>query len=84
MPNSRHRHKGHHHAHPQTVHPHTVKAKPKRSAATLMAIFIGVFGLAAGAFFSRYNVMWIVVGAAIGAVTGYLIGSGIDRTFAKK
>ena len=49
-----------------------------------MAIFIGVFGLAAGAFFSSYSITWIVIGAAAGAIAGYFIGSGIDRTFAKK
>lgn len=49
-----------------------------------MAIFVGVFGLAAGAFFSGYSITWIIVGAIVGALTGYFIGSGIDRTFAKK
>ncbi|HRI19752.1 MAG TPA: hypothetical protein PLA68_02305 [Panacibacter sp.] len=83
MPNSRQRHK-HHHQHPRQ-HQHTTTTKPKkRSAATLMAIFIGVFGAAIGALFSHSSILWIVTGLFIGATTGYLVGRGIDNTVARK
>ena len=84
MPNSRHRHKGHHHHAQPQAHQQVSKPKPKRSAAILMAIFVGVFGLAIGAYFSSFSMPWIVLGTIIGAITGYLLGGGIDKTFSKK
>lgn len=81
MPNSRHRHK--HHG-PQQ-HTHSTTPKPqKRNAATLMAIFVGVFGAAISALFSHSDFMWIAIGTLAGAVAGYFVGKGIDNTVAKK
>lgn len=82
MPNSRQRHK---HPHQPQQHQHAATAKTKkRSAAILMAIFIGVFGAAIGALFGHMEIRWIATGIFIGAAAGYLVGRGIDNTVAKK
>ena len=49
-----------------------------------MAIFVGVFGAAISALFSHSDFMWLAIGAIAGAVTGYLVGRGLDNTVAKK
>ncbi len=81
MPNSRQRRK--HHQQPQQ-HQHSPSAKSKkRNAATLMAIFIGVFGAAIGALFGHMEILWVATGIFIGATAGYLVGRGIDNSVSK-
>lgn len=83
MPQSSQRHKHHAHSapHPQ---PPAAGTRSKRSAALLMALFIGLVGLAIGAFASGMNSLWMTGSAALGVVAGALIGHGIDKTIQKK
>ena len=72
------------HKHQAHQHHGAVKPKPKRNAALLMAIFIGLVGLVLAAFASGLNVVWMTGSAAIGAIAGALIGHGIDKSIEKK
>lgn len=83
MPQSSHRHKHHAHSAPHPKPP-AAGTKSKRSAALLMAIFIGVVGLAIGALASGMNFLWMAGSTALGIVGGALIGRGIDRSIDKK
>jgi uncharacterized membrane protein len=83
MPQSAHRHKTHHKHQVHQSHPQEVPRKTRRSAALLMAIFIGILGMAIAAFAAGLN-LWMVAGAAAGALAGYLIGHDIDKTAARK
>ncbi len=75
------------HKHPDHTHPQhleTAKHKPRRSAATVMAIFVGVLALVLTAFASNMNYWWIIVGTLSGAIAGTLIGHGIDKSIERK
>lgn len=74
MPESRNRHKHHHH-----VQSHKTPAKPKRSAALVLAIVAAIFGLAVAFFTQGADVVWMIVGAAAGAIIGYLVGHNMDK-----
>jgi len=78
MAESRHRHKhAHHHAtHANPTH-HQQKTSA-RKAGLILAVFIGLLGLAV-AFFAVGTTNAVVIGGLIGAVLGYLIGSSLDR-----
>ena len=85
MPQSTHRHKHKHPSHATLPHHEpAAKARPKSSAAILMAIFIGTVGLAIGWLATGMNYGWMVASTAIGVVSGLLIGRGIDRSIEKK
>ena len=85
MPQSSHRHKHKHTVHSNPPrHDITVKHRRKRSAALLMAIFIGFLGLAIGSLASGMNYLWMIASSAIGSVAGALIGHGIDRSLERK
>jgi DMSO reductase anchor subunit len=81
MPNSRQRHK---HPNHQSQHHVVTKQGAKRSAAFILAVIVGLFGLVIGAFASQSDTMWMLISAAIGIFAGLMIGRGIDRTTAKK
>ncbi len=80
MPESRNRHKRHHspHHHVQTHHTHV---KSKRSAATVLAILAAILGLVVAYFTQGADLLWMLIGAAFGAVIGYLIGRNMDKAF---
>ncbi|HZG26266.1 MAG TPA: hypothetical protein VEZ17_16875 [Chitinophagaceae bacterium] len=83
MAQSRQRHK--HHGHPQPPqHLHTQAHKPKRKAAVMMALFIGLVGIIIGALASGMDVIWTLASGALGVAGGALIGHGIDRSIEKK
>jgi hypothetical protein len=78
MARSHHRHKKHH---PQP--PRAASSRPKRKAAPVFAIFLGVFGLGIG-YFAAGTIVALVIGALIGIAIGYLIGHNLDRMAIKK
>ena len=78
MARSHHRHKKHH---PQQ--PRVGSSKPKRKAAPVFAIFLGVFGLGIG-YFAAGTIPALIIGAIIGSVIGYLIGYNLDKMAFRK
>ena len=79
MPESRNRQKhDHHHS---TAH--HGPAKRKRSAASVLAILAAILGLAVAFFSQGADALWMIIGAALGAVIGYLIGSNMDKAIEK-
>ena len=73
MARSHHRHKRHH---PQQQH--ALSSKPKRKAAPVFIIFLGVFGLGLG-YFAGGTISALIIGAIIGGIIGYLIGHNLDK-----
>lgn len=80
MPESRNRHKHHHPGHPASPH---ADAKPKRSAAFFLAILAAVLGVAVTFFTRGADALWMITGAASGAIIGYLIGHNMDKAIKK-
>jgi len=73
MARSHHRYKKRH----QQQH-HAVASKPKRKAALVFIIFLGVFGLGLG-YFAAGTIPALVLGAIVGGTIGYLIGHNLDK-----
>ena len=82
MARSRHRHKHHHAA--QASHPHTVKQAPRRSAVSIMVVFVAILGLGVAFISVGSDLVWLIAGTVVGAIAGYLIGRSMDRVAAKK
>jgi predicted membrane protein len=68
-----HRHKK---PHPQT---HESHPKKKSSSIPVFAIFLGALGAGIAFFATGPAVPWLIGGAAIGIIAGFLIGRRIDR-----
>lgn len=81
MPESRNRHKHHQQQHLQSPH---APAKSKRSAALVLAIVAAILGLAVAYFTQGTDVVWMIAGAAAGAVIGYLVGHNMDKAIENK
>ncbi|MEP7255108.1 MAG: hypothetical protein ABI666_04985 [Ferruginibacter sp.] len=79
MPRSKKR--KHHHDYKPS--PNAEKAKKNRSAVLIAIIFCGIIGMGI-AFFAFDNALWMLAGAAIGAVVGYFAGKQLDRSFSKR
>lgn len=77
MPQSRNRHKHHH------VQIHHTPAKPKRSAASILAILAAILGLSVAYFTQGADALWMIIGTAGGAVIGYLVGHNMDKAIEK-
>lgn len=84
MPQSRTRHK--HQQHPphgegsfEPAH-HT---KPKRKAVGIMAVLVSVMSILIAILSTTFSYAWIALAAGIGALAGYFIGHGIDRSLLK-
>lgn len=78
MARSHHRHKKHHSHQPRVGSP-----RPKRKAAPVFAIFLGVFGLGIG-YFASGTIVAVIAGAIVGVAIGYLIGHNLDNMAIKK
>lgn len=78
MARSHHRHKKHH-----SHQPRIGSSKPKRKAASVFAIFLGVFGLGIG-YFAAGTIVALIIGGVVGIVIGYLIGHNLDNMAMKK
>lgn len=79
MPESRNRQK--HHPHQPIAHHEP--AKPKRSAAFVLAILAAILGLAVAYFSQGVDALGMVIGATLGAALGYLIGYNMDKAIKK-
>ena len=82
MPQTRHRHKGHPHHQPPTHLP--ARAPKKKNAKVILAIFIGLLGIAISFFAGASDATGYVIGGLIGAAVGFLIGRGMDAAAEKK
>ena len=80
MPHSRHRHK--HESH--QPHHHPAPPKPTRKATPIVTFLAAIFGLVVAAMASESDWLWMIIGAIVGAVAGYLIGKNIDSAADKK
>jgi predicted TIM-barrel enzyme len=49
----------------------------------VLAIFVAFLGVAIALFTVGTDILWMIVGAATGGVTGYLIGKNMDNAVAK-
>lgn len=78
MPESRNRHKHHH-----NVQVHHAHAKPKRSAATVLAIIAAILGLAVAYFTQGADILWMIIGTVSGALIGYFVGHNMDKSIEK-
>jgi hypothetical protein len=86
MPRSRTRHKHHHQQHHSNPPQQQAQAKTstRRSAVSIMIVFIGLLGLFIAFIAAGTDILWLIVGALAGAVAGYFIGRSMDRLAAKK
>jgi uncharacterized membrane protein YfcA len=74
MARSHHRYRKHHPRQQQ----HAVSSRPKRKAAAVFIIFLGVFGSGLG-YFATGTIPALIAGAIIGGIIGYLIGHNLDK-----
>ena len=80
MPRSKKRKHHHDHQTPAGL----VKTGKRRSAVLVAAIFFGLLGLGIAYFAAGASVLWLVIGAVVGATAGYFFGHQIDSAAAKK
>jgi hypothetical protein len=83
MPQPRHRHKGHPHQRISTRLPQQ-KPPKKRNAKVILAIFIGLLGVAVSFFAGAITSVGYIIGGLIGALVGFLIGRSMDAASDKK
>lgn len=83
MAESRHRHKHPHHAPRPALAENRQSKHSARKAGLILAIFIGVLGLAVG-FFANGTTTGVIVGGLAGLVLGFLLGSSLDRAAEKR
>lgn len=81
MPQSRKRKPHHHQAAPDAIHADKIK---KGSAVVVVAIFFALIGLSIAYFTAGTDPLWLLLGAAAGAVAGYFFGKQLDKSFSKK
>ncbi len=79
MPESRNRNKHHHAQQPSAHH----AAKTKRSAALVVSILTAVLGLAVAYFTRGTDATTLITGTLIGGAIGFILGKGMDKSFAK-
>ena len=80
MPQSKKR-KQHHEFHPPA---NAEKAKKNRRAVLVAGIFFCLLGIGIAYFAAGTSLLWLLTGAAAGAVSGYYFGLQIERTLSKK
>jgi len=78
MARSHHRKK--HGAHlRQFKHSHDITVSKSKTKASSVFTFFGlIIGLAVSYFAVGGNIIWIAIGALVGAISGFFIGRGID------
>lgn len=88
MAQSKHRDK---HGHPRHHHPKQASAPrvakaapPRRSAISIMVVFLAVLGCGIAFIAVGANIAWLVAGAAAGGLMGYFIGQSMDKVAAKE
>ncbi len=80
MPQSKKRKPQHDHHHPAN----TEKAKKHNSAVLVAVIFFCLLGIGIAYFAAGTSLVWLLTGAAGGAIAGYFFGHQIDKTLSKK
>ena len=80
MPRSKRR-KAHH---DQSRQGGLVKTGKNRSAVPVAVVFVGLIGLGIAYFAAGGSIPWLVVGLAVGMLSGYFFGKQFDRSFSKK
>lgn len=73
--------KHHHDFHPPA---HTPKTQKGKSAVPVASIFFGLLGIGIAYFAFGTNILWLLMGAAAGAIGGYFFGQQVDKSFSKK
>ncbi len=77
MPQSRNRPKhSQHHPLPN----HTNRPQAKRSAAVVIAVLGAIMGLSVAYFTQGAEVFWLIAGPLAGAVLGFIVGRGMDKS----
>lgn len=79
MPQSKKR-KPHHENHPSPNH----EKSRTNSAVIVSIIFFCLFGMGIAYFAAGSSLLWLMIGAAVGAVAGYFFGHMIDKALSKK
>jgi hypothetical protein len=80
MPQSKKR-KHHHESHPPA---NAQKTKKGKSAVLVAGIFFSLLGIGIAYFAAGASLLWLLTGAAAGAVAGYFFGHQIDKALSKK
>ena len=62
---------------------HARPRKNTKSAGIILAIFMGLLGLAVG-FFATSGTTGMVVGTLIGVIAGFLVGNAMDKSVTNK
>lgn len=73
--------KHHHDFHPPGQPANTQKNK---SAVLVASIFFSLLGTGIAYFAFETNLLWLLIGAVLGAVGGYFFGQQIDKSFSNK
>lgn len=83
MPTSKKRQ--HHHAH-TVQHPHHESQGSKKHTKLLTAaiVFFALIGLGIAFFAAGPAIVWLLVGAVLGAAVGYLVGGQAEKALLKK
>lgn len=92
MPISKTRHKHGHQYHPnkkvhakkETLAPVKTRTAPRKSAITIMVVLLAIFGTGIAFLSAGADTTWLLGGALLGAIAGYFIGQGMDRTAAAR
>ncbi len=63
---------------------HTEKSTKKNSAVLVAVIFFCLLGTGIAWFAAGSSVLWLLTGAACGALAGYFFGHQIDKALTKK
>jgi CDP-diglyceride synthetase len=83
MPRSKKR-KNHHEFHPPA---NAVKSKKNRSAVPVGIVFLAIIGMGI-AYFAMGStdlwLLWLFIGAVVGAIGGYYFGLQINKAFSNK
>ena len=70
-----------HHAHPQTPHKHNTKGNNR--VVMISVIFFALIGFGIAFFGAGTSTIFLLLGAAAGAVCGYFFGHAINRSLLK-
>jgi uncharacterized protein HemX len=80
MPQSKKRKPHHEQSHPAN----TAKSRKNNSAVLVAIIFFSLLGIGIAYFAAGSSTLWLLTGAAGGAVAGYFFGHMIDKSLTKK
>jgi hypothetical protein len=73
--------KHHHDFHPPAQ---PAKTQKNKSAVLVASIFFSLLGIGIAYFAFGTNLLWLMIGAVLGAIGGYFFGQQIDKSFSNK